>query len=69
MKEQTLDELWKGLDTKGRTELLGLVADQLFIGADAFTAWRRRYRKIPQGKQSKLAAIIERKFNIKLKIA
>lgn len=69
MKEQTLDELWKDLDKKSRTDLLGAVADQLFIGPDAFTAWRRGYRSIPKDKQPKLAAILERKFSIKLRIA
>lgn len=69
MKEQTLDELWKELDKKARTELLGAVADQLFIGPDAFTAWRRNYRPVPKDKQPRLAAIIERKFSVKLKTA
>lgn len=69
MEEQTLDQLWKSLDKKARTELLATVADQLFIGPDAFTAWRRRYRPIPKDKRPRLAAIVERKFNVRLKTA
>ncbi len=69
MKEQTLDELWKSLDKKARAELLGLAADNLFVGSYAFDAWRRRKRPIPKDKRPKLAAIIERKYSVKLKTA
>lgn len=69
MQEQTLDQLWKSLDKRARTDLLATVADQLFIGPDAFTAWRRCYRPIPKDKRPRLEAIVERKFNIRLKTA
>lgn len=69
MKEQTLNELWKSLDWTARTELLQIIATELFVGPDAFNGWRLGYRNIPKTKRPRLEAIVERKFNVRLKTA
>ena len=67
MQEQTLSELWSSLDVKARADLLQVVADELFVGADTFRAWRCGARRIPRAKQPRLEAIVKRQYNILIK--
>ena len=69
MKEQTLNELWKSLDWPDRTELLQTVSSELFVGTDAFNAWRLGYRQIPKTKRRHLTIIVKKKYGINLKTA
>lgn len=69
MKEQTLNELWKSLDLKEKTELLQIAASELFVGAETFNAWRRGYRQIPKTKLLRLTAVVKKKYSINLKTA
>ena len=69
MKEQTLNDLWKSLDWPDRTELLQTVSSELFVGTDAFNAWRLGYRQIPKTKRRHLTTIVKKKYGINLKTA